>query len=350
MQRPGTPDNESQRLAALQKLAVLDTVPEDAFDDLVAIAAAVCGVPMGAVSLVDADRQWFKARIGVPEPETPREVSFCGHAILHPGVFVVPDTLQDSRFRDNPRVTGAPGIRFYAGAPLVDSEGMVLGALCVMDHEPHQLAVYQLEALDALSRQVMAQIELRRVTRDLQLQLEERRWYEAELRRLNAELELRNADLGEQARLDALTGLANRRALGTALDQALADGGDFCLALLDIDHFKKINDTHGHVAGDAVLVRVAAALRETAAERGLLARYGGEEFAWLLPGTAPGQARLHCERMREAVACASRDLPVTISAGVTAGVAGDGLADVMQRADRALYAAKRGGRNRVVLA
>ncbi|WP_298577111.1 sensor domain-containing diguanylate cyclase [uncultured Luteimonas sp.] len=349
MQRPAIPQNEQQRLAAVQALGILDTGPESTFDDLVAIAAAVCGVPMGAVSLIDAERQWFKAHHGLEVAETPRELSFCGHAILGGGVFVVPDALEDARFRDNPFVTGEPGVRFYAGAPLLDADGLAVGALCVMDRVPRRLAVYQLQALEALSRQVSAQLELRRVTRELQLQLQERHWYEAQLRSLNAELALRNADLGEQVLQDALTGLANRRALGAALERAIADGGRYCLALLDIDHFKAVNDTHGHVAGDEVLVAVARALASSADGDGVLARYGGEEFAWLLDGGIEA-ARLRCEDMRRAAAMASPQMPVTASIGLTAVRPGDGLAGVMQRADRALYAAKRGGRDRVEIA
>lgn len=348
MQGPGIPDNEDERLQALHAQGLLDSDAEEAFDDLVAIAVAVCGVPMGAVSLVDAERQWFKARIGLEETQTSRELSFCGHAILDPhDLLVVPDALRDERFRDNPRVTGEPGIRFYAGAPLLDAGGLAVGALCVMDREPRRLAAYQLEALQALSRQVSVLLELRRVTRDLQLQLQERRWYETQLRRLNAELELRNADLDELARRDELTGLCNRRALGLALAQALAGSDAFCMALLDIDHFKAVNDSHGHAAGDEVLAAVAKALQAAAAQQGVLARYGGEEFAWLLAEDDDARMRACCERLREAVATASPAMPVTVSIGFTRSEPGDSVAEVMQRADRALYAAKRGGRNRV---
>ena len=160
-------------------------------------------------------------------------------------------------------------------------------------------------------------------------------------------LELANADLNEQARLDPLTGLANRRALVAALERALAAGRPACLALLDIDHFKAINDTHGHPAGDNVLVKVAATLRATSAGHGLLARHGGGEFAWLLPEVDLAQATLQCEYAREAVAFASQALPVTISIGVSAHRPGDTVGAWLQRADAALYAAKRGGRDRV---
>lgn len=352
MRRPDKPDNEDARLQALHRYEILDTASEHAFDDLVSITAAICGMPMGAVTLIDAERQWVKARVGMDgERESPRDDAFCAHTILEPdALLVVADTHQDARFRDNPVVVGDPQIRFYAGAPLLDCDGLPVGALCVMDREPRQLLPLQRDALSALSRQVSALLELRRVSRDLKLQLEERVWYEQQLQRFSEELELRNADLVEQVTHDALTGLANRRALAAALEQALLQGAPFCLALLDLDHFKAVNDTHGHVAGDAVLVQIAATLRASAAGHGVLARYGGEEFAWLMPGLDLDQATLQCEYLREAVAFASEALPVTISIGLTAGRAGERLADVLQRADAALYAAKRAGRDRVATA
>ena len=349
MLRPAKPDNEAERLRALQRHDILDSAPEAAFDDLVAIAAAICGMPMASVTLVDADRQWSKARMGLEDSETPRDAAFCAHAILRPHeTMVVPDAREDDRFRDNPYVTGAPGIRFYAGAPLLDAEGLPIGTLCVMDSEPRVLDAVQQAALQALSRQVSVLLELRRTSRALRLQLQERAWYEEQLVKFSDALELANADLNEQARLDALTGLCNRRALVATLEQALAAGRPFCLALLDIDHFKAINDTHGHPAGDEVLVQVAATLRATSAGHGLLARHGGEEFAWLLPAVDLAQATLQCEYAREAVAFASQALPVTISIGVCAHQPGEPAAGLLHRADAALYAAKRSGRDRVV--
>ena len=156
------PANETDRLAALYGLDVLDTEPEKDFDDIVALASHVCGVPMSLVSLLDTDRQWFKARVGTDLTETTRDLSFCAHAILGRDLLVVPDARQDARFADNPLVTEPGGIRFYAGAPLVTSDGFGLGALCVIDSEPRRLDVEQLQALRALARQVTSQLELRR--------------------------------------------------------------------------------------------------------------------------------------------------------------------------------------------
>jgi signal transduction histidine kinase len=156
------PAGETDRLAALYDLDVLDTPPEREFDDIVALASTVCGVPMSLVSLVDEDRQWFKARIGTDAHETSRDVSFCAHAILGRDLMVVPDARNDTRFSDLPAVRQDPGVRFYAGAPLVTTDGHALGTLCVVDVEPRRLTVEQLQALRALSRQVTAQLELRR--------------------------------------------------------------------------------------------------------------------------------------------------------------------------------------------
>src|ERR687889_322454 len=156
------PANETDRIAALYALGVLDSAPEKDFDDIVALAASVCHVPMSLVSLIDADRQWFKARIGTDLTETHRDLSFCAHAILGKDLLVVPDAREDARFADNPAVGADGGVRFYAGAPLVTTDGYGLGTLCVVDSEPRRLTVEQLQALRALARQVTSQLELRR--------------------------------------------------------------------------------------------------------------------------------------------------------------------------------------------
>jgi diguanylate cyclase (GGDEF)-like protein/PAS domain S-box-containing protein len=165
--QPSTSDREAARLAALRRFKILDTSPESAFDDLVALAGQLCGTPIALVSLVDSDRQWFKARLGLEVCETSRESSFCAHALNAAGVMVVPDATLDPRFVDNPLVTGAPNIRFYAGAPLVTESGAVMGTLCVIDVIPRTLTPLQLQQLGVLSRQVVDQLELRRSAADL---------------------------------------------------------------------------------------------------------------------------------------------------------------------------------------
>jgi len=156
------PGNEAARLAALEKYAILDTDPEQSFDDLTLLASFICKTPIALISLIDEERQWFKSRVGLSVSETPREVAFCSSAILQSELFIVPDALEDERFRNNPLVVSEPHIRFYAGAPLISEEGFALGTLCVVDQMPRQLAPEQKEALKALSRLVLAQLEFRR--------------------------------------------------------------------------------------------------------------------------------------------------------------------------------------------
>jgi PAS domain S-box-containing protein len=160
--RAALPANEEARLEALRKLEILDTDPEPEFDDLALIASQICDTPISMISLIDRDRQWFKSRIGMEAQETSRDVAFCAHAILQRGLFVVSDAMDDPRFSTNPLVTADPKIRFYAGAPLRTSDGQALGTICVLDRTPRQLTEEQEDALRALSRQVEAQLELRR--------------------------------------------------------------------------------------------------------------------------------------------------------------------------------------------
>jgi len=156
------PPDETERLAALREAEILDTLPESAFDDLTQLAAHICGTPIALVSLIDEHRQWFKAKVGLEPPETSREVAFCAHAILQSDVFIIPDAHEDERFFDNPLVTGPPGVRFYAGAPLTTRDRRNVGTLCVIDRAPRTLDEAQRFALAALARQVAAQIDLRR--------------------------------------------------------------------------------------------------------------------------------------------------------------------------------------------
>jgi two-component system NtrC family sensor kinase len=157
-----TPAVEAARIAALNRYAILDSEPEESFDDLVVLAAHVCKTPMALLSLVDDHRQWFKSKVGVEASETPKEISVCAHAIQQQDLFIVPDMREDARFRENPLVVGEPHIRFYAGAPLVNEDGFALGTLCVVDREPRELDEEQKAALQSLSRLALRQMELRK--------------------------------------------------------------------------------------------------------------------------------------------------------------------------------------------
>lgn len=152
------PANEDARLAALRDLLLLDTLPEVRYNNIVEYAAAEFNVPMVLISLVDNDRQWFKASVGMDVCETSRDISFCGHAILAPETMVVRDALEDVRFMDNPLVLGEPHIRFYAGAPLVLPEGEIVGTLCLLDIEPRHFEPAELSSLGKLRSLVVEQL------------------------------------------------------------------------------------------------------------------------------------------------------------------------------------------------
>jgi hypothetical protein len=165
------PINEPERLESLRAYQILDTNPEQIFDELAQLAAFICGTPIALVSFIDQERQWWKARVGLETTETPREHAFCQHAIQGNTLYEVSDATLNPLFSDNPLVTGEPHIRFYAGAPLLTPEGQVLGTLCAIDTVPRELSEEQREALRILARQVMSHLELRRA----RLQLEEER-------------------------------------------------------------------------------------------------------------------------------------------------------------------------------
>ena len=253
---PRNRGNESERQAALESFGVLDTGPERAYDDIVLLASRICGTPQALMGLVDSDRVWHKSRIGVPVEEAARDLSFCGHTILQTEPLVIADLADDERFADNPLVVGGPQIRFYAGAPLLTDDGYAVGTLCALDTVPHTLDGEQREALTALSRQLVAQLELRRLL----------------------------AASRDEALTDPLTGLGNRRRLmadfATALPAASA-AAPLHLLLFDLNGFKSYNDTFGHNAGDRLLVRLSRELRAALAGCTVY-RLGGDEFCALV--------------------------------------------------------------------
>lgn len=341
MQAPAIPDDEARRLAALESTGALFTPAEERFDRVTRLAAKLLGTPIALVSLV-ADRvQWFKSAQGLDLPETPREVSFCGHAILGEETFVVEDALDDPRFDDNPLVTGEPNIRFYAGHPLRAVDGQRVGTLCVIDRRPKHLGPDEHQILRDLA--AIAESELQR----------------GQMNETHRQLMYEIDQWKRKAAIDGLTRLWNRSAIG---DLAAAEigrarrGSPLCLAIIDADHFKGINDGHGHLVGDAVLIELAARIRRALRDYDAVGRYGGEEFVAVLPKCDLDTARQVCERIRARVAEAPFDtgagaLPVTVSIGVAACEASHaGFDALVGAADQALYRAKQLGRNRVELA
>ena len=344
------PGNEAQRLRALESYGVLDTLPEECYDDITHLASQVCGTPIALVSLVDDDRQWFKSRVGLDAEETPRDIAFCAHAILETDLMVVADAREDPRFSDNPLVRGEPRIRFYAGAPLLAPGGEALGTLCVIDRQRRTLSESQADSLRALSRQVMAQLELRRhVAAEQRVRME--------LERSRRKLEETNERLEAARVTDDVSGFHNTRFLHRYLDACLADAGPeerLSLAFFDMDGFKEVVDTHGHLLGSKVLREVAQAVHAHLDPDDRIVRYGGDEYVVILPHQSGADAAAKVERMRRAI----RETPFLRAEGIHIRVtASFGLAtfpddardkrELLMEADRRLFRSKEAGRDRV---
>ena len=334
------PANEVERLQALAQYQILDTLEEQAYDDITLIAAEIAQTPIALVSFVDRERQWFKSKLGLEVSETPRELAFCAHAILTMDQpLQVPDTTKDIRFVDNALVTGAPDIQFYFGAPLVTKDHFALGTLCVIDQRPRELSPAQIAALEALSRQVMAQLELRLNV--------------AQLHSTTQELEEVNRRLRIIGATDALTSLGNRGAFNLRLEHEIYRANRYrsplSLLLLDVDHFKQYNDAFGHLEGDTVLQKLSFVLNDFARPSDFAARFGGEEFTVLLPSTGLEGALALAERLRQVVNdTVFLHRSITVSIGVANLPEGSQDAKgLIAAADKALYRAKQDGRNRV---
>jgi diguanylate cyclase (GGDEF)-like protein len=315
MQRPSKPDGESARLAALRGLGILDTSPEERFDRITRIAKRLFDVPIALVSLVDENRQWFKSRQGLAATETPRDISFCGHAILSAEPLVVSDALLDDRFCDNPLVTGETSIRFYAGCPLTLPNGARVGTLCIIDCVPRELPDEDLRSL----RDLAAMVERELVAVQL-------------------------------ATMDDLTKVRNRRGFEYLAEHVLKmsrrmEESAF-LYYLDLDWFKAINDNFGHAEGDLSLQEFAQALTETFRDSDVLGRIGGDEFAVLVTNTSFEGSDSALQRLSQMLARrdlrASRKYNIHYSVGV---VAFDperhaNISELMAEADQAMYEQK----------
>ena len=270
MKKPDTPHDEQARLETLRSLGILETAPEERFDRLTRTAKRLFGVPIALVSLIDENRQWFKSCIGLSVSETSRDISFCGHAILGDDLFIIPDTIVDERFADNPLVLNDPYIRFYAGYPLRAPNGRKLGTLCIIDRQPRNFGKGELEALTDLAAMV--------------------------------EREIAAAQL---ATLDELTNISNRRGFMMLSQHSL----HLCvrrklsasLVFMDLDKFKPINDTFGHAEGDKALTVFAKQMQAMCRDEDIFARLGGDEFALLLIDASKGNAENVVSRLCHSV-------------------------------------------------
>ncbi len=321
-------ENENERLAALIALGILGTEPTSEFDIFPALARTLFSAPIAAVSLVEKDRQWFKASVGLDVTETTRDASFCAHAILNPAeTLCIPDATQDPRFVDNPLVVGELGLRFYAGAPIIGPSGHALGTLCVIDREPREVSDGMLDQLRQLAIGVGSALKLHASVQ--------------ELRGL--------------AVTDPLTGLENRAGFDQRMHDALArrrhrPALSVGLLFLDLDCFKAINDLFGHGGGDAALREVAHRLRRLSPVGTTVSRFGGDEFCILVEdvqGRADLQgiaARVHAA-LAEPFLIDQQSVPLRTSVGIAlCPLDGSDPETLIRRADAALYGAKRAGR------
>jgi diguanylate cyclase (GGDEF)-like protein len=316
MLRPPVPANEAERMEVLRSYKILDTPAEDRFDRITRLARRLFNVPIAAITLVDTGRQWFKSHPGLDASETSRDVSFCGHAILGDDLFFVNDASTDVRFADNPLVTGAPNIRFYAGCPLSVTGDIRLGTLCVIDSRPR-----------------LFDDEERIVLRDL------------------ADMAEQEIAATQMATTDELTGLANRRGFKSLAEQAvrlcLSTQRPASVLYLDLNGFKQINDTYGHAEGDLALVAFASILRTALRDGDVIGRMGGDEFAVLLSSTDEHGAMTAMERIRNQLDLFNRaaqkpyQLRSSVGSAMTRDDQPSSVDDLLARADAAMYQQKR---------
>ena len=316
MKTPDNPADEATRINTLRALNLLDSAPEERFDRLTRLAKRLFGVPIALVSLIDADRQWFKSRAGLEVSETSREISFCGHTILDDDVLIVPDALRDERFHDNPLVTREPNIRFYVGYPLTVPNGSTLGTLCLIDRQVRTFTPEDLQLLRDLGSMV--------------------------------EQELAAIQL---ATMDELTLLSNRRGFLALAQHAI----NLCQRLqrpaslyyFDLDGLKTINDGFGHAEGDRALTRFSQLLLETFRESDVVARLGGDEFAVFITHAGQTDSQVALSRLEQAVSAhnrqATRKYALKYSVGVIDYDADRhrSIDDLVQAADALMYTQKK---------
>jgi diguanylate cyclase (GGDEF)-like protein len=318
MIKPEVPKNEVERLYALRTLKILDSSDEERFDRVTRMAKRMFNVSISLVSIIDEDRQWFKSTQGLDLLETPREISFCAHAINQDNLFIVPDASKDKRFFDNPLVTGGPKIRFYAGCPLKIRQGINIGTLCLIDTEPKHFNEEDqqlLEDLGAIIEQEIKSIEL--------------------------------------ATLDELTMISNRRGFLTLADYSLKvcrrNQMSMSFIFFDLNQFKIINDEHGHHEGDFVLATFAKIMLNSFRDCDLIARLGGDEFVAMLSDSDyySGRANIALERFAGAIDQANKTLNKPYKIEYSAGVSyfkhdtEKSIEEMLQAADAAMYKQKK---------
>jgi diguanylate cyclase (GGDEF)-like protein len=318
MIKPEVPKNEVERLYAIRTLKILDSSHEERFDRITRMAKRMFNVSISLVSIIDEDRQWFKSTQGLELLETPRDISFCAHAINQDNLFIVPDALKDKRFFDNPLVTGGPKIRFYAGCPLKIRQGINIGALCLFDAEPkcfNEEDQQLLKDLGAIIEQEIKSIEL--------------------------------------ATLDELTMISNRRGFLTLADHSLKvcrrNQMSMSFIFFDLNQFKIINDEHGHHEGDFVLATFAKIMLNSFRDCDLIARLGGDEFVAMLSDSDyySGKADIALERFAGAIDQANKTLNKPYKIEYSAGVSyfkhdtEKSIEAMLQEADVEMYKQKK---------
>jgi len=282
MKKPLTPTNEAERLHALRALDILDTPAEERFDRVTRLAKRMFNVSIALVSLVDENRQWFKSKQGLDAEETPRDISFCGHAINQDRVLVVNNALDDERFFDNPLVMDDPKIRFYAGYPLMLTPEIKIGTLCLIDSEPHELSTEDAALLEDLGAMI--------------------------------EDEIRSTHI---ATLDELTRISNRRGVTILAEKLINMCGrikkSVTVVLFDLNKFKAINDTYGHKEGDDVLAAFAQALLASSRDSDAVGRWGGDEFVAIISDADVAGVEKLLARLRVNLAQRVSDKPYDVS-------------------------------------
>lgn len=343
------PKNEAQRIAALQRYHILDTPADGSFDRITSIASRIFDTPIAIASLVDTDRIWFKSHHGLDVQQIDREPGLCASAILNDCAYIVNDARYDARTLANPLVAGDFGLQFYCAVPLKTREGLNLGTLCVIDFKPRQVSEEQIAMLTDLAQIIVEQMEMR---------LSAKRVDE-----LNTALKDTQDELRFQATHDALTEIANRRAIMDFLDVSLLQsqnvGGSMAVMIFDIDFFKHVNDTYGHHAGDLVIKEVSKRLRDKCRATDSVGRMGGEEFLVVMSACDIEQAEQAAQRFMHSIVSEPIDIQceqvgkitITASAGVYVSAESAEPVDaktMVKYADERLYLAKQNGRERFV--